>query len=103
MGVFVNPTLDELAAVLQEVPLAVVQLHGQETPEFCRQVRERFSVEVWKALAVGGEEDAARAIGAYQGIVSAFCSIRMTLPKPGNREKVFVGADSSVEGCVPSG
>ncbi|UED71465.1 phosphoribosylanthranilate isomerase [Brevibacillus sp. HD3.3A] len=72
VGVFVNPTLDELAEVLQDVPLAAVQLHGQETPEFCRQVRERFSVEVWKALAVGGEEDAVRAIGAYQGIVSAF-------------------------------
>ncbi|GED23964.1 N-(5'-phosphoribosyl)anthranilate isomerase [Brevibacillus agri] len=72
VGVFVNPTMDELAEVLAEAPLSVIQLHGQETPEFCRQVRERFSVPVWKALAVGGEADASASLEAYQGIVSAF-------------------------------
>ncbi|RNB58663.1 phosphoribosylanthranilate isomerase [Brevibacillus gelatini] len=72
VGVFVNPTMEELDEVLREAPLSVIQLHGQETPEFCRQVRERFSVSVWKALAVGGDTDAAKALEAYRGIVSAF-------------------------------
>jgi len=72
VGVFVNPTLAELDEVLGQVPLAVIQLHGQEEPEYCRQVRERYSVPVWKALAVGGEEDAAVVIGRYAAAVDAF-------------------------------
>lgn len=72
VGVFVNPTLDELEEVLNKAPLSVIQLHGQESPHFCQQVRERFAIPVWKALAVGGEEDAVQAIQSYQGIVSAF-------------------------------
>ncbi|MCM3142448.1 phosphoribosylanthranilate isomerase [Brevibacillus sp. MER 51] len=72
VGVFVNPTMEELEEVLSKAPLSVIQLHGQETPQFCQQVRERFAIPVWKALAVGGEADAAQAIQSYRGIVSAF-------------------------------
>ncbi|USG63503.1 phosphoribosylanthranilate isomerase [Brevibacillus ruminantium] len=53
VGVFVNPTLPELEAVLELAPLSVIQLHGQESPAFCQEVQERFSLPVWKALAVG--------------------------------------------------
>ncbi|MFD2371759.1 phosphoribosylanthranilate isomerase [Brevibacillus sp. GCM10020057] len=72
VGVFVNPTLDELDEVLGQVPLAVVQLHGQESPEYCRIVKERYSLPVWKALAVGGEDDAVSEIGRYAKAVGAF-------------------------------
>jgi phosphoribosylanthranilate isomerase len=79
VGVFVNPTLEELSAVLAEVPLDVVQLHGSETPELCRAVGERFGVEVWRALAVD-EPDKREAspegagpqrLAAFAGAVSA--------------------------------
>lgn len=72
VGVFVNPTLEELKEVLAQAPLSVIQLHGQETPEFCQAVQERFSLPVWKALAVGGEADAIREMACYEGIVDAF-------------------------------
>lgn len=72
VGVFVNPSLAELDEVLAQVPLAVIQLHGQETPEYCQEVRERFSLPVWKALAVGGDEDAAAEIARYADAVDAF-------------------------------
>lgn len=63
VGVFVNPSLQELEEVLQEARLSVIQLHGQESAAFCQQVRERFSLPVWKALAVGkdGERSDRRA------------------------------------------
>lgn len=69
---FVNPTLQELDDLLADVPLAVIQLHGQETPEYCQQVKARYSLPVWKALAVGGEEDAAAEIARYAGSVDAY-------------------------------
>ncbi|MED4910214.1 phosphoribosylanthranilate isomerase [Brevibacillus centrosporus] len=72
VGVFVNPTLQELDDLLADVPLAVIQLHGQETPEYCQQVKARYSLPVWKALAVGGEEDAAAEIARYAGSVDAY-------------------------------
>ncbi len=56
VGVFVDPTMDELDLALAAAPLDVVQLHGQESPEFCRAVRERFGVEVFKASSI--REDA---------------------------------------------
>lgn len=71
VGVFVNPTMEELEQVLAQVPLAVIQLHGQESPAFCRMVRERFARPVWKALAIGEETDAAEQIKAYTESVDA--------------------------------
>lgn len=77
VGVFVDPTLEGLEQVLAQVPLDVVQLHGRETPAFCRQVRERFGVEVWRALPVeeGEKNPVSRLTGAeriaeYEGAVS---------------------------------
>jgi len=35
VGVFVNPTAAELAAVLSRVPLDMVQFHGEEDPALC--------------------------------------------------------------------
>ncbi len=51
-GVFVNPTLEKLEGVLAEAPLDIVQLHGQETPLFCREVKERFGVGIFKAASL---------------------------------------------------
>jgi phosphoribosylanthranilate isomerase len=35
VGVFVDPAPEELRAVLAQVPLHLLQFHGDETPEFC--------------------------------------------------------------------
>ncbi|AJY77160.1 phosphoribosylanthranilate isomerase [Paenibacillus beijingensis] len=74
VGVFVNPDPEELARVLLEVPLDVIQLHGGETPEQSREVKRRFGLEVWKAFsaAEGDTERAARAkLAPYAGAVDA--------------------------------
>ena len=42
VGVFVNPTLDELKAVLAVAPLSLIQLHGDETEKFCQEVKALF-------------------------------------------------------------
>jgi phosphoribosylanthranilate isomerase len=73
VGVFVNPTIEQIEGTLSVVPLDVVQLHGEETPEFCREVHERFKVDVWRALPVTDSEDPRSGLSrleAYRGAVS---------------------------------
>ena len=41
VGVFVNPTLDELALIADGTGLTIVQLHGDEGPAFCSEVARR--------------------------------------------------------------
>ncbi|MFC4599065.1 phosphoribosylanthranilate isomerase [Cohnella hongkongensis] len=73
VGVFVNPTIEELERTLAVVPLDAVQLHGDETPEFARLARDRFAVDVWRALPVKEAEETAAGVSrlkAYAGAVS---------------------------------
>jgi phosphoribosylanthranilate isomerase len=79
VGVFVDPAMEQLAEVLERVPLNVIQLHGQETPDFCREVGKRFGVDVWRALSAdvpnveGGSAAGSGAVrlADYEGAVSA--------------------------------
>jgi phosphoribosylanthranilate isomerase len=52
VGVFVNPTLDEVVRLAEGVGLTHVQLHGDEGPSFCTAVAERTGARVIKALGV---------------------------------------------------
>ncbi len=53
IGVFVNPTMQEIETAVREVPLDFVQYHGNETPEFIQS----NSFPSIKALSVRSEED----------------------------------------------
>jgi len=50
VGVFVDPTEDDLEEVLFQLRLTAVQLHGRESPEFCRSIE---LVPVIKRIQVG--------------------------------------------------
>jgi len=64
VGVFVNQDPDEVLAIADEVRLAVLQLHGDESPEqIARYVAE--GRVVWKAFAVGEGFDVQRAREAW--------------------------------------
>lgn len=52
VGVFVNHPKEFIDGAVSEVPLNAVQLHGDESPEFCRQ----FNVPVIKALRIKNKE-----------------------------------------------
>ncbi len=57
VGVFVNPTLDEVAQAAEGVGLTHVQLHGDEGPAFCAAVAQRTGARVIKALRIGSGAD----------------------------------------------
>lgn len=56
IGVFMNQSLAEIRAALAQVPLDGVQLHGQESPEFCRELAGTFRIKVFR---VSGPESLA--------------------------------------------
>lgn len=51
IGVFVNATLDEIASAVVVTGIGTVQLHGDETAEFCRRLKRRLpGVRIIKAF-----------------------------------------------------
>src|SRR5215218_4358443 len=57
VGVFVNPSLDEVAASADTIGLTHVQLHGDEGPSFCAAVAQRTGCRVIKAARVRSAAD----------------------------------------------
>ncbi|MGA0560790.1 phosphoribosylanthranilate isomerase [Larkinella sp. VNQ87] len=51
VGVFVNASPDYILRSVKKYDLQYVQLHGNETPEFCRNLRNR-GISIIKAFAV---------------------------------------------------
>jgi phosphoribosylanthranilate isomerase len=52
VGVFVNETLENVAEIAKTANLNAIQLHGEETPEFCRELKLKTSLEIIKAFRV---------------------------------------------------
>lgn len=58
IGVFANSTVDEIAQTVTDSGLTGVQLHGDESTEFCYQVRQSLpDVEIIKAFRIRSLED----------------------------------------------
>ena len=53
VGVFADASPSEVARAARSLGLAAIQLHGSETPDECRAVRERAGIPVWKAVDPG--------------------------------------------------
>src|SRR5436305_1107421 len=57
VGVFVNQTLEEIAATADTVELTMLQLHGDEGPAFCAEAARRTGCKVIKAARVRSGAD----------------------------------------------
>jgi phosphoribosylanthranilate isomerase len=57
VGVFVNPTLDQVARAADEIGLTMIQLHGDEGPVFCSEAARRTGCRVIKAARVHSGAD----------------------------------------------
>ena len=62
VGVFVNPSPDDVRRAIQECRIDTLQFHGEETPEFCAQ----FGLRVIKAFRVR-DEASLRELAGYAG------------------------------------
>lgn len=63
-GVFVNATLDHVAATAEAVGLTMLQLHGDEGPAYCSEVARRTGCKVIKAVRVRSGADV-RGLAAF--------------------------------------
>ncbi len=67
VGVFVNPSYSELLDAIDDYGLDIVQLHGNETPEMCKDLSE--DVEVIKAFRVeDSSADIDKLVEPYDGV-----------------------------------
>jgi phosphoribosylanthranilate isomerase len=67
VGVFVNRDLGEVAEIADACSLTMLQLHGDEGPVYCDEIRRRTGLKVMKAARV---RDAAslQALGAFRKV-----------------------------------
>jgi phosphoribosylanthranilate isomerase len=65
VGVFVEPTLEELTASAEAAEFTILQLHGREGPRFCAEAARRTGCRVIKAARVRGRADI-QALRAYR-------------------------------------
>ena len=66
VGLFVDADDALIAEAVQAAGLDAIQLHGSESPARAAEVKARFGLPVWKALAVAAPGDADKA-QAYAG------------------------------------
>ena len=52
VGVFVNESIEKIKEIKKVCSLDVIQLHGEETPQFCEELGGR----IWKAIRVKDED-----------------------------------------------
>jgi phosphoribosylanthranilate isomerase len=61
VGVFVDPTLDDVTLAARELGLSHLQLHGQVGPSFCKEAARRTGCQVIRAFRIGANADVADA------------------------------------------
>ena len=70
VGVFVNATLEEIKSKIKKYDLDLIQLHGNETPEFCSNLKQE-SIEVIKVFSVDDDFDF-QILEAYENVCDYF-------------------------------
>jgi phosphoribosylanthranilate isomerase len=71
VGVFADATLETIYETVTSTGLSAVQLHGQESPEFCAELAQRLpGASLIKAIRVREPEDLSH-VQAYVGVVQA--------------------------------
>jgi len=57
VGLFVDPTDEDIENALKHPALNMIQLHGSETPERLKEIQTRFNLPLIKAIRVGAAAD----------------------------------------------
>ncbi|MDR5784164.1 phosphoribosylanthranilate isomerase [Caballeronia sp. LZ065] len=53
VGLFVNATPEWIREVTSNVPLSLLQFHGDETPDQCEELAKIAGLSYWRALRIG--------------------------------------------------
>ena len=70
VGVFVNSTIETITTTINNYDLQAVQLHGQETPEFCQKLQKK-QIEIIKVFSIKDQFDFNQ-LSAFENLVDYF-------------------------------
>ncbi len=56
IGVFVNEEIERIERIIKSQTIDIVQLHGDETPQYVEEIKRKTKVPVIKAIRIGKEE-----------------------------------------------
>ena len=88
VGVFVNEDPSVVAKCAKKCGLKLIQLHGDETPEYCRDISARTGLPVIKAFRVADEQTIA-GLAAYAGAAHYFLLDAYAPDAPGGTGVAF--------------
>ncbi|HZO37274.1 MAG TPA: phosphoribosylanthranilate isomerase [Solirubrobacteraceae bacterium] len=100
VGVFVNASLDEIAALADVVGLSMVQLHGDEGPSFAAEVARRTGTKVIKAERIRNRADL-QALQAFRNVDYHLVDAYVEGLRGGTGETVDASLIASRESEVP--
>ncbi|WP_339700306.1 phosphoribosylanthranilate isomerase [uncultured Marixanthomonas sp.] len=85
VGVFVNASISEIVNKVKQFQLDVIQLHGDETASFCKElaVSEEINTEIWKVFGIKDTFDFS-VLKEFEPYVSAFLFDTKGKEKGGN-------------------
>jgi phosphoribosylanthranilate isomerase len=100
--VMANQELSEILETAETVEPAVIQLHGEEPPEWVATIREEGPWDVWKALRVRGRTDVEEGFRRYGSVVDGLLLDGWHARKRGGSGVAFpwhevAGVESAVE------
>lgn len=72
VGVFVNAETDFIMQHVKDYALDAVQLHGNETPQYCEALKKEIpDTQLFKAISISDDTDITHAMD-YEGLVDFF-------------------------------
>jgi phosphoribosylanthranilate isomerase len=89
VGVFVDASVERISEAIKTHQLDVIQLHGNETPEFCQELSKKCdakgkpTIELWKVFSVKDSFNF-EVLEAYEGVVDKFLFDTKGKAKGGN-------------------
>lgn len=105
-GVFVNPSLDEVAKAVEDAGLDLVQLHGDEGVQFCSEVARKTGAKVIKAFPVASGAEV-RGAEAYRTAFHLFDCVAPAGERGGTGQRfdwnLLVDRHSSIPAIVAGG
>ncbi len=89
VGLFVNPSLEQLRHTLAHIQLDMIQLHGDESIEFIQTVKSTFGVPIMKAIPIATSDDV-KQITVFEKICDwILCDAKSTNNIPGGNGATF--------------
>ncbi len=68
VGVFVNEEIEEVVRTSNVLPLSIIQLHGDESPQYIKRLRGKVNQDIWKVFHHTPDWQASDIL-AFKGII----------------------------------